>query len=169
MIENKKKLMIVQKIFAHYRKPVFDELSKFYNLAVVHSVDDSGIKQVKADYSILVKKFKLGKDYTRVYLRMLFQLLKFKPDIIIHEFTMGIMSLFPVLLISKILKIKVILWSHGYNRKKGFNPQKSIGDKLRLFYVSMSDALLLYGDNDKVLFSKYVDKNKIFVARNTFD
>jgi len=61
------------------------------------------------------------------------------------------------------------LWSHGYNRKKGFNPDKSIGDKLRLFYVSMSDALLLYGDNDKALFADYVDKNKIFVARNTFD
>ncbi|MBN2544689.1 MAG: glycosyltransferase family 4 protein [Spirochaetes bacterium] len=169
MIDNKKKIMIVQKIFAHYRKPVFDELSKFYDLIVVHSIDDSGIKQVKTDYSIEVKKIKLGKDYTRVYLKMLFQMLRFKPDIIIHEFSIGIASLLIVLLISKILKFKVILWSHGYNRKKGFNPERSIGDRLRLFYIGMSNALLLYGDNDKIIFTKYVDKNRIFVAKNTFD
>jgi len=161
-------LMIVQKIFAHYREPVFNELKKKYTLTVVHSKDDSGIKQIETDYSVIAGKIGLG-AHTRLYLKMVPILFKYRPRVVIHEFTMGIISMINVIILSKVLKYKLVLWSHGYNRKKGFNPAKSIGDKLRLLYIKISDALLLYGESDKEMLSKYVDKNKIFTAKNTFD
>jgi glycosyltransferase involved in cell wall biosynthesis len=69
----------------------------------------------------------------------------------------------------KLLNIKFILYSHGYNRKKGFNPQKSWSDKIRLFYLQKADAVIVYGQFDKGILGKFIDTNKIFVAQNTLD
>lgn len=168
-MERKIKIMIVQRIFAHYRKTVFDELNRIFELYVVHSKDNSGIKQIKTDYSIEVKKISLFGSFNRLFLFMFKPIFQIKPDIIIHEFSMGIFSLPLVYLLTRLLGIKLVLWSHGYNRRKGFMPEKRISDRVRIFYIKLSDALLLYGDKDKELFSKYIDKDKIFVAKNTFD
>ena len=73
-----------------------------------------------------------------------------------------------LILFSKIFKFKLVFWSHGYNRKKGFDPKRSVPDKLRVYCLRSSDAVILYGENDKKLLSNYIDKNKIFVAYNTF-
>ncbi|MCK4798026.1 MAG: glycosyltransferase family 4 protein, partial [Spirochaetes bacterium] len=168
-LKRKKEIMIIQRIFSYYRKPVFDSLSKKENIIVLHSKNDSGIKQLNADYSKEIFCFNFSKKETNVFLITFYLILKYRPKIIIHEFAIGIMSLPFVFLITKILRIKLILWSHGYDRKKGFNPKKSLADKLRLFYLKKADAILLYGKEDKKLLSRYVDNNKIFVAQNTFD
>jgi len=64
------------------------------------------------------------------------------------------------------LGIKFILWGHGYDRSKGFNPEKSFNDKLRLFLIKKADAVIFYGREAKQLFAKYVNSNKLFVASN---
>lgn len=165
----KKKVMIVQRIFTHYRKAVFDLLALQKDILLLHSRNDSGIKQIKADYSKEVKGIQFGKKDTAVFLRLFTSIFKYKPGIIIHEFAIGIVSLFFVMILCKIMRIKLILWSHGYDRKKGFYPGMSTGDKIRLMYLKAADAVLLYGENDKQLLSEYIDPGKIFVAWNTFD
>ncbi len=165
----RKELIIIQKIFPVYRKAIFDRLSKKINLILLHSKNDSGIKQIETNYSEKIFGFRYGKKDTAVILFCFFKILKYRPKMLIHEFAVGILSLPFILLLCKILKIKFILWGHGYDRKRGFDPEKSFFDKLRLFYLKMSDAVLLYGKQDKLLLSNYIPKEKIFVARNTLD
>ena len=165
----KKEIMIVQRIFTDYRKALFDILSEKEDIIVVHSKNNSGIKQIETSYSKRVPCLKYGKNDTNVFMFLFVQIFIYKPKIIVHEFAIGILSLFFILLISKIFRIKLILWSHGYDRKKGFDPSKSFGDKIRLFYLKSADAVLLYGENDRNLLKQYVDEKKVFVAENTFD
>ena len=165
----KKEIMIVQRIFTDYRKALFDYLTKKEDIILIHSKNDSGIKQIQTDYSKKVFSIRYGKSETNVFMFMFMQILIYRPKIIIHEFAIGILSLFFVLLIAKLFNIKLILWSHGYNRKKGFHPENSIADKIRLFYLKKSNAVLLYGEKDRILLKKYINKEKIFVAENTFN
>ena len=95
--------------------------------------------------------------------------LKFKADVIIHENSIGILSLIPTIIFSKIFKKKIILWGHGYNHFKGFKPEKNIGDKIRLLLMKKADACLFYGYEGKKSISKYINEKKLFVAPNTLD
>ncbi len=170
MKENKTKLVVIQKIFAYYRKPLFDRLSGKYNLLVLHSENDSGIKQVTADYARKVRGVRFNrKNDTNVFLCTLMRIISFRPQIVIHEFALGIISLPLVIIACKLLGARLVLWSHGYDRKKGFDPAKSLSDRIRLLYFRLADALLLYSESDRMFLSKYINADKLFVAPNTFD
>lgn len=116
--QRKIKIVIIQRVFSNYRKPIFDRLSKKYNLLLLHSEINTGISQVKTKYSKKTFSFKYGKNDTNVFLCVLPSLLSFKPDVIIHEFTPSILSLYISYFYTKIFKKKIIVWGHGYNRKK---------------------------------------------------
>ena len=163
------RVIIVQRIFSNYREPIFNLLAKNVELLVLHSSESSGIKQVITSYSRKVHSFKYAPKDTAIHLMVLPSILKFKPHIIIHEFTPSIISLHISFLISKFLGIKFIVWGHGYNRTKSFNPRKSLSSKIRLFYMRYSDAVILYGYETKNELSKYVSEKKLFVAPNTID
>ena len=61
---DKLKVIIIYKIFNHYRKPIFDELNKNYNLTVLHSLNKYWFKSAATSYSNVVKTFKYGKNLT---------------------------------------------------------------------------------------------------------
>ena len=166
---NKVRIVIIQRVFAKYRKIIYDELIKLFDLNILHSGNNSGILEASTNYSIRIRQFKYGKKETYTFLQVFTQLVKLKPDVIIHEFAIGIISLPLVLFFSNIFRIKFILWSHGYDRKIGFSPKNSFRDKYRLWLMKNADAVILYGKTDKLLLSKYVSSKKIFVAQNTLD
>jgi hypothetical protein len=166
---NKLKLIIVQRVFANYRKPIFDILSNLYTLKVLHSRNNSGIFQVRTDYSTIVKSFKYWNKETSIWLFIIIPLLKIKPDVIIHEFNPSILSLHLSFVYSRIFNAKFIIWGHGYSAQKGFNPNKSIVAKVRLWYLKHADAVILYSNERKSVLSKFVSKDKIFIAQNTLD
>lgn len=168
-MKNTNDIIIVQRIFGSYKKGLFDRLNKLYRITVLHSSNKSGIHQEKTTYSQSIKKIQLSKNETNVFLFVNKFILKQKPKVIIHEFALGIVSLPLSFIIAKILGVKFILYSHGYNRKKGFNPEKSITDKLRLLYMKFSDAIIVYSEDDKNKLSKFIKNNKLFVAPNTLD
>lgn len=165
----KTKVVIIGRVFSDYRKPIYDILSEKYSLSFLHSQNKSGINQVITPYSIKIKSVNFSKRETGTYLFMTNYLEKIKPQVVIHEFAIGILSLFRTYLKCKVLNIKFILYSHGYDRKKGFNPQKSWFDKIRLFYLKKADAIIVYGQFDKCLLANYINTDKIFVAQNTLD
>lgn len=162
-------VLIIQRIFTHYRKPIFDKLYKNVNFILLHSSLKSSIKQINTKYSKEIGIFKYGNSDTNVFLNPFWQIIKIRPKILIHEFSIGILSLIPTLMVAKILGAKIILWGHGYDRKKGFHPGNNKADKFRLFLMDKTDALLLYGQDSKKELSKYLDSKKIFVAQNTLD
>jgi 1,2-diacylglycerol 3-alpha-glucosyltransferase len=167
MINNENKnIVIVQRIFAIYRKSIFDNISTKFNLLVLHNQNNSGIKQISTDYSEKIRSIEILK---KSFLFPFKKILKFKADVVIHENSIGILSLIPTIIFSKIFKKKIILWGHGFNHFKGFHPEKNIGDKLRLFLMKKADACLFYGNEGKKTISKYINQKKLFVAPNTLD
>jgi 1,2-diacylglycerol 3-alpha-glucosyltransferase len=163
------KIICVQRIFTEYRKPIFDRLSEKYDIKVLHSENSSGINQINTRYSSIIKKVQFTNNPTNVFLFTLKCVAKIKPKVIIHENSIGIASLPFLILYCRIKGIKIILWGHGYNRFYGFNPQKSILDKIRLLYMKFSSANLFYGQEGRNKMKNFIDKNKLFVAQNTLD
>lgn len=163
-------VVLIQNFFATYRKFVYDEINKSFNFTVLHPSNGNLIvPEISTPYSKKIKQFKYNNKNTNSFLWVFNKLHELKPDIIIHEFAVGILSLPFTFLYARIIGAKFILWSHGYDRKKGFNPSTNFLDKYRLWLMIKSDALILYGQKDKKLLSSYIDSSKIFVAQNTLD
>lgn len=162
----KSQVACIQRIYPHYRSSIFDSLSNVFDFKLFHSSDDSSIKQITAEYSEFSKIYNIGGFY---YLPNFFKILKLNPQFIIHEFGLSIINLYVLLLYCKFTSKKFILWGHGYNRKLGFNPSNSYSDKLRLFLMKRSDAIVVYVDQTVAELSKHVDAKKIYIARNSID
>lgn len=165
-----KEIVIIQRIFPEYRKPIFDAIHREVDFTLLHSKNTSGIKQTSAPYSIQIKQWQYGKGDTRLFFRVFGFIRRNKPKIIIHELAVGILSLPLVVLARKIFGYKFILWGHTYNRKKGFDPQKSLSDKYRLWLQKKADAIITYSMGEKEeLVKNNINGNKIFPGLNTLD
>ncbi len=162
------KLTVIQKEFSNYRKGIFDVLNEKYDLTLLHGNSKSDIKQVKTDYSFEVNNFKYGPKTTQVYLHIIPQLLKIKPDVVIHEFTPSLLSLYIVFLLKPFLKYKVILWGHGFNRSKGLS-KKHFAYYFRRYLILKSDAVIFYGDKNRKIINNIWPSDKYFTAYNSLD
>ena len=160
-------IVVINRIFPKYRKDILSALHEQIDFVFLHSQMKSGIKQVTAPFSWKVGSIKYASNHTNLFLNVFPYILRHRPKIIIHEFSMGIASLIPTLLWSKLLGSKIILWGHGYDHKSGgFHPDRSFKDRLGLFLMKRVDAVIFYGDNARQIMSGYVDKEKLFVAFN---
>jgi len=164
-----KKVIIVDRVFPDYRKAVFDSLSEKVNLKVLSGKNNSGIKSISTIYSEIIPTIKYGKKETAILLFPLLKILKYLPKIVICDFALGFLNLPFILLACKFVGIRFVFWSHGYNRKAGFEPERKWKDKYRLFLLKLADANILYGEPDKALLKKYLSGEKLFVAQNTVD
>ena len=163
-----KEIIIIQRIFPDYQKPIFDAIYLKSEFTLLHSSNKSGIKQVCSPYSKQINKWNYWKGDTHLFLSVFGYIRKSKPKIIIHELAVGILSLPIVLLARKILGYKFVLWGHTYNRKIGFNPKKNLSDKYRLWLHRKADAIITYSNSEKEeLINCGIDRNKIFPALNT--
>ena len=166
--DGKLTVILIYKVFNHYRRPIFDELSKRINFILLHSRNDKWVRSENTEYSIEVPSFRYGKKPTQVWLFVIRELISMKPKVIIHEFTPSLISLHITYLYAKIFGKKFIIYGHGYNQSIRFN-RKSLSFRIRLFYLRHSDAILLYAQKDKLFLKKFVNPKKIFVAQNTLD
>jgi len=163
-----KEIIIIQRIFPDYQKPILDAIYLKSKFILLHSNNKSGIKQVCTPYSKQINKWKYWKGDTHLFLNVFSYIRKSKPKIIIHELAVGILSLPLVMLTRKILGYKFVLWGHAYNRKIGFNPRKNLSDKYRLWMQRKADAIITYSNSEKEELINYgIDRNKIFPALNT--
>jgi glycosyltransferase involved in cell wall biosynthesis len=165
----KKKILLIQRIFSSYRKPIFDRLARDYDFLFLHSKNNSGIKQLHTDYSKIIKSIKYGKKETNVILCYFVKLFKFKPDIVIHEFNPSILSLYLLFFLRFFMGFKIILWGHGYNQSKYFNPKGDLSSYIRLKLIELSDAVIFYGEKAKKEISNFVNEDKLFIAYNSLD
>ena len=166
-----KKLIIIQRIIPHYRLKIFDYLSKEYDLRVLSTsfINSVSRELYERNYIKRVGYLKYSKNEYSFILNTFYPVLKFKPDVVIHEFSLGIISLIPTFIISKIFGIKFILWGHGFNLKKGFHPSSSFKDFLRLKLMKFADQTILYGEKQANEISKHLKAPKLTIANNTLD
>jgi glycosyltransferase involved in cell wall biosynthesis len=168
-MELKPKVLMIQRIFPSYRRFVYDKLADSFNFLLLHGDKDTEVKLAVTNYSRIIKGFNYTKNQTHLLFETFSPLVKFKPKAIIHESSIGILTLLPMYLCAKLMGVKFILYGHGYNRFTGFNPQSSWIDKYRVFLMKIADATIVYTQTDKKRMSNFVSENKLFVAQNTLD
>ena len=165
----KKKVVLLERIFSHYRKPVYDRLAQKLDLLLLHGSNNSGIKTTHAPYARQIPSWQYSKSETTVVLFPLREIIKFEAQLLICDLALGMLNLPIILAVCKLFNIKVAFWSHGYNRKTGFQPYKSLKDGYRLGLLKSVDANIVYSENDKTFLQNFLDKKKLFVAQNTLD
>jgi glycosyltransferase involved in cell wall biosynthesis len=163
------KVIIIQRIFPIYRKAIFDKLNKAYGIELFHGKNTSGISQVNTLYSKQIKLFQPFKKETIALLFGFRKIIKSKPDIIFHEFTIGVPTLLVVRMLAYIMRSKFIIWGHNINLERGFKPFSSFSDFYRYLIMKSSDAILFYIPDQMEHVKKYINNEKMFVAYNALD
>jgi glycosyltransferase involved in cell wall biosynthesis len=154
----RKKILIIQNIIPHYRKPLFNLLSLEYNLTIAHSgVATVSENDLYKEVIFFVKKmgffnFQVGllKELSKDY------------DVIISmcDFHWPL-NFYPLIRLSK--KTKFILWGSWLTNRP-------LIDWLKIHLARKADANIFYCLRDKGIFLKAnVPEGKLFVANNTFD
>lgn len=163
------KVLMLHRIFASYRKPIYDKLAEKYNYVLLQSDKDATINQSTTYYSKKIRAFQYSKNETHLIFDSFSYLIQYRPQVFIHEFAIGILTLLPTYILCKLMGIKFILYSHGYDRQTGFHPDKNWTDKYRSFLYKIADATVIYTETDKKMIGRHVDSRKLFVAQNTLD
>ena len=110
-MNNKPKVLMIHRIFASYRKPIYDKLADEYNFLLLHGLKDKTINQSNTNYSRPIKTFQYTKNPTNLIFESFSPFFKFKPKVVIHEFAIGMLSLIPMYICSKLMGAKFILYS----------------------------------------------------------
>lgn len=157
ILDNRLNILIIQNKILHYRKALYNELSNYYDITVIHSGDKSLNNNDKYKEIILDKKdillFKRQKDLENYISEF---------DVIVGMFDPLWLDILKTYIICKKLNKPFIWWGIGIGRNKILN-------MIRIILARYSDGLLLYSKKTEDKFLKYnIKKEKIFIANNTF-
>lgn len=172
---NEGNILLFQRLVPAYRVPVFRELYRRYGIITCHSREKKG--DVKKSY---VKEMDFpNESITRVYfglnktliLQNIFPvLLRYRPVIVISQFSLGYFTFWFLLALKPFFGYKLVLWTHGVRNNELHNPFKSRSRKIVLRFIRNSDAVIFYSNSRKEIVSKKLLKNNhLFVASNTLD
>jgi len=186
MIKNKKnKIVIIQRICAHYNVPLFQRLANIDDIDLTVYYGDSrytknqrlqnatnidGFKNKKL--FTLYFQFKLRGQLFPIFLNptILFHLLKDKPDVIICEGESNLPNNLAVVLYAKLTKTPYVWWGLGRVRSNKPSVLRRIFNPLIGYMLRNATAILAYSTFAKEFYSSYgVSKDKIFVAYNCVD
>tara|TARA_B100001057_G_scaffold499629_1_gene611037 strand:+ start:1062 stop:2096 length:1035 start_codon:yes stop_codon:yes gene_type:complete len=151
-----KKVVIIQNIIPHYRIALYNELSKYYNIIVIHSGDfDSSQKKIFK--TIKLKSLKIGPFNFQKKLNS--TIAEESPDAIISSFDITWPTSFFILFRNK---SKMIWWGLDEGRSKISLYFKILISKLNcpviFYHSSIMKKFLAFG----------LKKDICFVANNTF-
>ena len=169
------RILFHQRIIPHYQFSLcVNLLEKNKNIIFVYGNPKKGESLINAgilpsDNFRLVKNYYIGKN-SSTFFAPLYKIVKqIKPKLIISQGNIGNLTLLLFLFLRPFLKYKLILWSHGWDRRNKFDPDNSFYDKYRLSLQKKADALILYSQSAKKVLADYINEKKIFVAPNTID
>jgi len=175
MKENGFKILIFQRILTHYREGIFRELYQKIGALICYGKNGppgTYLTKAKPDFPHceIFDFYPYPKKDTLVIQNIFFPLFRYKPRIIIMELAVANLSNWLLFLFRIFFHYKLIVWTHGYNRKFGLDPEKYLRDKLRIWFMNQSDAVIIYSKNNKKVVAPYIKcQDKLFVAQNTLD
>tara|TARA_B100000427_G_scaffold209775_1_gene174797 strand:+ start:3243 stop:4346 length:1104 start_codon:yes stop_codon:yes gene_type:complete len=150
------KIVILQNMIPHYRIPIYNELSKYFEIIVIHSgKEESDIKNNFKD--IELDLIKIGPF--NIQRKLINTIRKESPDIVIMMFDIT----WPIsfLLLFK-PKAKIIWWGLDVGKSK-------LSLKIKLLFAKMGYPIIFYHNSIREQFIKLgVKKDICFVANNTF-
>lgn len=156
---NKKNVLIVYNYLLHYRKPLFNLLSKEYNLYILHSGNSTVLNEDFYNEIIVLTK-KIGPFFFQN--RVLNEVRNPIYDIIIVLFDVRwISSIISIFAYSK--KARFILWGAWFTNSK-------IANKIRLLLSTKADASIFYTYSSMLDFLNHgIKPHNLYVANNTVD
>jgi len=154
-----KRVLILQNKILHYRKSLYNELSKYYDITVLHS----GSVSVSNDdlyHEIVTKSKKIGPFILQS--NVLKEVKSDKYDIVISMFDLRwINNILAMYMHNK--NIKFIWWGAWFTNN-------FIANKIRLYLASKKYACIFYtADTRDSFIKKGISKHQLFVANNTFN
>ncbi|MEB8347235.1 glycosyltransferase [Flavobacteriaceae bacterium KMM 6898] len=159
-----KKVLIIYNRIWPYRIPIFNLLSKHYDLTVTYSIDNSFDEKV--DFKVKkIPGYKLSRFF--IHKESLDDLCK-GFDVVIGYGDIGWLSLMRLLFIRN-RKYKIILWGIGVRASYDNNyGEKTKWDMVRYYLMKKTDAILFYSKDPIPIYIKEgFEKNKLHVANNT--
>jgi len=165
-MERKSNLTIIQPFITHYREDFFLNLSKKipFNLLCVHKPQSiESFKQSNIVYFTWLNSFKIG---PMIFFNP-FNSIICKNEIIVLTANPQWVSFYILLIIKKIIRKKIILWTHGISVKNGFNSNK-LRDRIKLFFYNMADGIFLYTEKELDILAPFI-KTKMFYLNNTLN
>lgn len=150
-----KKLLILQNQIPHYRISMYNELSKHFELTVIHSGEDSDVK-------IFFKRIKLNSRKVgpfNIQRNLISTVRRESPNFIIMMFDISWPISFFLLFRPK---AKIIWWGLDEGRSK-------VSLNIKLFFARLGHPIIFYHNSVKEKFIKLgLKKDICFVANNTF-
>lgn len=151
-----KKVLFIQNQIPPYRKPLYNELSKFYDVTVIHS-GSSTVNTSDLYKEIITKAHKISRFYYQKGVIRRFRSKEY--EVIISMFDLGwVMNNLGIFLTRG---AKFLLWGHRYSKNK-------VSNRLRDFLMRKSDGVILYGEEDvQKMIERGISKEKVYIAYNT--
>tara|TARA_Y100000816_G_C26105202_1_gene586995 strand:+ start:1790 stop:2854 length:1065 start_codon:yes stop_codon:yes gene_type:complete len=164
-----KKVLIVQRVVAHYRKPFFNKLSEVSNLTVVSGKSmgtEDVIEEGKSNYSNIILKvnYYLNSSFWW-HSGILKALKKEKPDVVIISPTPRCLTNFIIAIYCKLKNIKLIGWGLGQipGRTSAENLLHSIAQKTIIIFLN---NLITYSTKAYDYYKNLGFNGKIYTAFN---
>jgi len=153
-----KEVLILQNKILHYNKPLYNYLAKKYKVTVLHS---GNISKFKDDIynELIVNTTNIGPFIFQH--KVISEVRSLKYDVVIAMFDIkwvnNILAMY-----FKNKQTRFVWWGMGFGKN-------SIANKIRIYLSKKSNSIVLYTKNAQEVFEKNgLNKNKLFVANNTF-
>jgi glycosyltransferase involved in cell wall biosynthesis len=153
-----KKILILQNEIMAYRKPVYNSLTKHFDVVVLHSGPPS-VTEKDRYREIITPQRRFGPFHIQPHARVRDCLKQY--DVIVAMFDLGWPAYLLPLLSRR--RPKYILWGHRYSANL-------IANAVRDWLMKKADRLLMYGDEEvKRMIERGIDPRKIVLAPNTMN
>jgi glycosyltransferase involved in cell wall biosynthesis len=153
-----KRVLIIQEFIPHYRRPLYNLLAQYYDLTILHSLDNICNEDVLYK-KVFLKRIKIGPfKFQKNYFKQIFQGYDFIIVMSDFHWPLNILGVF-----FHPKNTKYIYWGSWFTNKYFI-------DKLKVFFAKRADANIFYCENDRLAFyNSKVDRKKLFLANNTVE
>jgi 1,2-diacylglycerol 3-alpha-glucosyltransferase len=158
-----------------YRLEILTKLTETYNYDVEILTTGKLKPFLSSNNSVKYKIFKSTFPQRAKFSFMpgiLHYILKNRPDAVLCLNNSTQLTEYFALILCKLLKIKFIWWTHGYDHGISNLPRfvKFFKQKYVMFFLNLGDSIIVFSDKGKdFLISNGTSKHKIFVAPNSLD
>lgn len=163
------RIAICQPLVPKYRVPVFELLGKSSGIKLdVYAGQDSGsLKAVSTSHSYNLHHAEIINLFGMQFQKM--QIVAVNPekyDMVILPWDIHYLSLCPAIIKSKLNKVPIVLWGHGYSKRRG-----RVRDIVRNFIGRQASGVLLYSNTvaEHLVRQNGFQSEKTFVAQNALD
>ena len=170
-----KKFFLIPDRYAHYREDVFYDLGKrlkkkgYESFLLIDENDykksqipTGSIKKIKLIFYLIKLRNFYYKNIVIYQFNLVWNTLKYNPDLIIAWGESHRLSTFILLILCKLKGKKLFLWTHGF-----YGNENYLKLNWRKLFYNLSPLILLYGTRGDKLLKKYLPNKKTYVIGNS--